>query len=112
MLITLSREVKMEIRTNIHIISDLLKYAVDCQWSDRYDISTCSCCGTDYYDCCPECNNFKYVPDENRYKKYQSENETHKNDCPLFNLIKEARAVIQAENEIRFKNNEELIDTY
>ena len=102
----------MEIRTNIHIVSDLLKYVIEHEWSDKFNITRCSCCPSEYHDCCPQCGNFKNVPDDTRYRREQPQDGIHTNGCSLYNLIKEARAVIEAENEIRWKNDEELIDTY
>lgn len=98
-----------EVRTNIHIISDLLKYVVDAEWSGTRPAPGCHC-HPEYRACCPECKNFEHV--FLNYKIDQSHDRNHKEDCKLYSLIKEVRAVIEVENEIRCKNGEEYIDCY
>lgn len=95
----------IEVRTNIHIIADLLRFVVKTEWSGQRN--TACHCHPEYSDCCPECNNFKYVPF--KFNSQQSENEVHQDSCALAALIKESRAVIDAENELREKNGEDYI---
>ncbi len=98
----------LTIRTEYHIISDLLNYLRDHQWEMGRDY--------DGHGCCPDC-------EKNTYQTYLAQREDgteytartpeedlkHKENCCLDKLIKEATAVVAAENEVRRERGEELI---
>lgn len=95
----------MEVRTEYHIISDLLRYVTESEFSGEEN-RACHC-HPEYYKVCASCG----ADEPNRYKE-RPVNDGHNKDCELHKLIVEARAVIEAENELRNERGEDYISSW
>lgn len=82
-----------EPRTVRDIIADLLRLALEGEWSGR--VNTGCHCHPEYTPCCPECGAREHPEGE------------HKADCARMTLISEARAFLRVENELSDARGEE-----
>ena len=79
----------LNVRTIVHMLSDLLEIVDNEQWSGQHNTS-CNC-HPEYVDCCPQCGVTKYNCETRRNNK-------HATDCTRIKLMEEVRAFIDKEN--------------
>jgi len=89
-----------EVRTTSNIVADLLRLVIDGEWSGEFNTS-CHCHPT-FVPACPECMVLRRDP----HASTMAYNE-HKPDCSRKALIVEARAFLNAENELAEERGDE-----